>query len=116
TPTPAPTDTTTSTPTDTATPTPAGDQIVEVGVDGFNFGPDSFTISTGDTVTWVWGNHNVVPATTPDGAEWSGTPGAPDRTFDSGYTYSHTFEVAGTYEYYCAPHRSVGMTGSFTVE
>lgn len=55
-------------------------------------------------------------ASTPEDSTWSGTPGGDGTTYDTGYVYEYTFEVAGEYEYYCAPHRSLGMTGSFTVE
>jgi len=93
--------------------------VVEVAVDGtFRFGPETFTISAGETVQWVWrqSGHNVVPESTPEGSDWSGTPGAPDRTFSNGYTYAYIFEVPGDYEYFCNPHKSLGMVGSFTVE
>lgn len=129
TPTEAPTDTTrptrspTSTPADTAEPTateatdPA--QVVAVAPDGTTrFDPESFTVAVGDTVRWVWrsGGHNVVPDGRPSGESWSGTPGGAGETYPGGYAYSHTVKTAGAYEYYCAPHRSIGMTGSFTVE
>jgi len=32
-----------------------------------------------------------------------------------GETYEHTFEVPGTYNYFCIPHESGGMVGKFTV-
>lgn len=39
--------------------------------------------------------------------------------FDSGILteggFEHTFEEPGTYDYYCAPHRSVGMVGRIVV-
>jgi len=34
----------------------------------------------------------------------------------AGEAYEHTFERAGTYEYYCIPHESSGMTGTVRVE
>jgi len=37
------------------------------------------------------------------------------ETYGSGHTHSHTFETAGEYSYRCVPHRTQGMTGSFTV-
>lgn len=82
-----------------------------------SFEPESFQIAVGDTVLWTWdaGGHNVKASTTPEGSDWSGTPGGEFDTFGSGHTYRYRFDVAGTYEYYCAPHRSAGMTGSFTV-
>jgi len=112
-----------TTPTETPSPTPtetpaSATQVVEVGAgDGFRFAPESFEIAVGETVRWVWevGGHNVTPDETPGGADWSGTPGGDSETYDAGHEYAHTFEAAGEYTYYCAPHRSVGMTGSFTV-
>lgn len=39
--------------------------------------------------------------------------------FDSGIltegSFEHTFEEPGTYDYYCAPHRSLGMVGRIVV-
>jgi plastocyanin len=108
----------TATPTATETATPTAAQTVTVAADGkFRFAPESFDVAAGETVRWVWrgGGHNVVAASTPDGADWSGTPGAPDELYDSGYEYERAFDVTGTYEYYCAPHRSLDMVGSFTV-
>jgi plastocyanin len=104
--------------TATATATEGVAQTVAVGPEfQLRFAPADFEITAGGTVRWVWesGGHNVVAASTPQGSDWSGTPDAPDRTFDEGYTDEYTFEVAGTYEYYCNPHRGNGMTGSFTV-
>ena len=112
-----PTPESTATPEPTATPTPVA-QVVEVGAgDGFAFAPESVTIAVGDTVEWRWvgSNHNVTADSVPAGSDWTGTPGAPDRLFETGYTYQHTFEVAGEYSYYCDPHQSVGMVGSVTV-
>jgi len=121
-PTPASTETPTATDAATGTPTTTPAEVartVEVGPDGdqFAFVPDSFEVSTGDTVAWVWrsGGHNVRVESEPGGSGWTGTPGDSDDTYDAGYTHSHTFATAGDYEYYCAPHRSLGMTGSFTV-
>ena len=117
TPTPESTPTPDQTPTPEPTPTPVA-QSVDVGAgDGFSFAPDSFTIEVGDTVEWVWvgSNHNVTAESAPAGSDWTGTPGAPDRLFDSGHTSRYTFEVPGEYSYYCDPHRSAGMVGSFTV-
>ena len=107
----------TATGTATATPRQAA-QTVEVAPDGqLAFGPESFEIAAGETVVWVWraGSHNVRPSAMPDGAEWSGTAGGDGETYGESHTHSHTFEVAGEYEYYCAPHRGLDMVGSFTV-
>lgn len=116
------TETATETPTETPTETESGPQssvTVSVGANGqAQFEPETFVLEEGGTVTWEWvaGGHNVVVESQPDGADWSGTPGGPSTTYDRGYTYEERFDVAGEYEYYCQPHRSFGMTGSFTVE
>ena len=115
-----PTETGADTPTETeaaSTETPPSDpdQRVAVG-DGFNFDPESFEISVGDTVLWEWvgSGHNVaydegnVPAET----DWEGDD---DSLYNEGHFHAHTFEAAGEYEYYCQPHRSSGMVGNFTV-
>jgi plastocyanin len=109
-----PTDSPTPDPTDSPTPQP--DQEVTVGPDGnLAFSPETFTVSTGDTVRWRWdsGGHNVSPTSVPDGSSWTGKDAS---TYASGTTHVHTFETTGTYEYVCTPHQSVGMRGSFTVE
>ncbi|WP_227373706.1 plastocyanin/azurin family copper-binding protein [Haladaptatus halobius] len=92
---------------------------VTVGPDGtLQFDPAGARISSGATITWVWesNTHNVIPESQPDEANWKGTPGAPSKRYDSGYTYSHTFATPGMYEYYCQPHKSAGMTGKLIVE
>lgn len=112
TPTPSPT----ATPTATATEAGDADQEVLVGPGDFVFEPATFSIPAGSTVRWVWesSNHNVKADSTPDGSDWTGTPGG-SQTFETGHTYSATFEVPGEYAYFCQPHRSLGMEGSFTV-
>lgn len=117
-PSPPATDPDSPAPTDTATPGTEADQEVVVGPGGdLRFSPDSFEIGVGDTVRWRFdsGGHNVRPGEIPDDADWPGTEGGDSTTFSGGHTYTYTFEVAGTYEYYCAPHRAAGMTGSFRV-
>lgn len=96
---------------------PAPDQEISVGPGSLTFEPETFEIPTGGTVLWVWesGGHNVKPSSTPNEADWTGTPGGEFETFDEGYTYRVTFESPGVYDYFCAPHRSAGMTGSFSV-
>jgi len=109
------TETPTATATETQTATVEAAQVVSVAADGFTFSPSSFEIRAGDTVRWEWeaGGHNVKADTTPEGSDWSGTPDS--DLYSSGHTYSYTFDVPGEYSYYCQPHRSSGMTGSFTV-
>ena len=88
---------------------------VEVGaVNGLRFSPAAILIDPGTTVVWEWtgegGAHNVV---------------AEDETFNSGETVSeegatfeHTFDDASdgdTFNYYCNPHKAVGMKGAVAI-
>jgi plastocyanin len=119
-----PTDTPTPTATPTGTPTPTASvalddaaQVVAVADGTAVFDPETFEVATGDTVVWVWhgSGHNVRATSRPRGSTFTGTPGGDETTYDEGYTFSHTFEAAGEYEYRCYPYRDLGMTGSFTV-
>ncbi|NHN63917.1 halocyanin [Haloarcula sp. JP-Z28] len=116
--TPTPTETATSTETPASTGTSVdAEQEVAVAPGSFSFAPETFEVPAGSTVLWVWeaGGHNVKSTATPEGSDWTGTPGDDGKTYSSGYEYAYTFEVPGEYEYHCVPHQSIGMTGSFTV-
>jgi plastocyanin len=107
----APTDTT---PSDTSGDT-ASALTVTVAAGGSRFSPSTLNIKVGQTVTWVWaaGGHSVT----------SGDPTSctKDGKFDStvqataGATFTHTFDSAGTFPYFCVPHCDVGMTGTIVV-
>lgn len=89
---------------------PAAD---EVWMEGNSFTPSSREVEEGTRVTWINMSDMVHTVT-------SGTDGSHDGQFDSGDInpgddYSYTFTEAGTYEYYCIPHVSQGMTGTITV-
>ena len=43
---------------------------------------------------------------------WTSSTGG---AIESGETFEHTFEVPGTYNYFCIPHEPTGMVGKFTV-
>ncbi len=85
-----------------------------VGGDSPSFDPGQLSIQRGDTVTWTWAQNGFFHSVT------SGKDGTPDGLFDSGtvrspFTFSYTFNNAGTFDYYCRPHLSMGMTGQITV-
>jgi len=87
---------------------------VDVGVEAnggaFGFGPAAIHVDNGATVVWEWtgegGSHNVVSE---DGTFES------DLVGEGGFTFEHTFEEDGVYNYFCQPHKSVGMKGSVVV-
>src|ERR1700687_218020 len=86
---------------------------VTVGNNCLCFGPASVTIQPGDTVQWTWSSSGH--------SSTSGTPGNPNGIWDSGIlnqgaTFSHTFNTAGSFPYYCTPHgQCCGMTGTVNV-
>ncbi|WP_435155095.1 plastocyanin/azurin family copper-binding protein [Haladaptatus sp. DFWS20] len=91
---------------------------LKIGPGGnLTFVSDDVTIHPGQTVAWEWksDNHNIVVENQPEGANWTGTPGAQTKLYNTGYRYTHTFETVGEYEYYCQPHEAAGMVGTVTV-
>ena len=71
--------------------------------------------AVGDTVKWAWGDglHNVVSGgnCTTGGALTSDT-----LTSDTSFTFSRTFDRAGSFDYYWDVHCTVGMTGKVVVQ
>jgi len=98
-------------PTETVAVGPGNNLVFSPGTN------EPLRITPGTTVEFVWesDNHNVVVDSQPEGANWEGTAGGPDTTYDTGHTYSFTFETLGTYEYACEPHRAAGMLGTVEV-
>lgn len=84
--------------------------LVTINIAGFTFSPATTTIARGTTVRWVNGT-NTFHTVTPDGhTAWS------DANLAGGATFQHTFDTAGTFNYYCTPHRAAGMTGTINVQ
>ncbi|PSQ57101.1 MAG: halocyanin domain-containing protein, partial [Halobacteriales archaeon SW_9_67_25] len=87
---------------------------ISVGAEGnggnLAFGPAAVHVDNGATVVWEWtgngGAHNVVSE---DGAFES------ELTGEGGFTFEHTFGEDGLFNYFCQPHKSVGMKGSVVV-
>ena len=91
------------------------DATVTVGPGGdLRFEPETLEVEMGATVEFVWDSsgHTVTVDAQPDGAGWEATG---QSTKSAGFTHTHTFDVAGQYDYYCVPHRSAGMTGTVLV-
>ncbi|MDG5776458.1 halocyanin domain-containing protein [Haloarculaceae archaeon H-GB2-1] len=88
---------------------------VTVGAEGnggaFAFDPPAIHVDSGTTVKWEWtgngGGHNVIA----EGGEFdSGTAVA-----EAGVNFEYTFESDGIFNYYCQPHKSLGMKASVVV-
>jgi plastocyanin len=88
------------------------------------FEPNTVTVKPGDTVTWVnnkMAPHNVVfdEANSPADKALADSISHTQLTFAPGESYSATFTddmPAGTYAYYCAPHRGAGMVAKVILE
>jgi len=84
------------------------------------FDPAEVTISKGDSVTWVNNKgypHNVIfdEEAVPSGVDVEKLS-TPDQLGEEGQKHTAKFDVAGTYEYYCEPHRGAGMQGQVIVK
>jgi len=82
-----------------------------VSVSNYQFNPASIAnVIVGDTIRWEWinGSHTTTSTTIPaTAATW-------DHPINSTSTFfEYKVVVAGTYNYKCTPHESMGMTGSF---
>ncbi len=87
---------------------------VKLGTDAgmLAFEPSSVTISAGDSVKFV--NNKLAPHNAVfDGHEELSHP---DLAFAPGESWEKTFASAGTYEFYCEPHRGAGMVGTVVVQ
>lgn len=102
--------------TDTETNEPIeADHVVTVGPGGdLRYDPADLRVAVDSTVAWKWdsGGHTVTVEDKPQGSSWRGTNLS---TKEAGYVMARTFDVEGTYEYYCTPHQSDGMTGTLVV-
>jgi plastocyanin len=85
--------------------------VVEIHLTaGFQFDPSTVTISVGTTVRWINDSNTFHTVTPRDHSEWSRV-----ELSTAGQTFEHTFETAGTFDFFCEPHEST-MTGSITVQ
>jgi plastocyanin len=98
--------------------------------DSLVFDPDDTTVAPGTTVVWenvgeIGHSVTAYEDDIPEDAEYfasggfrseSAARGAwPDGDVAGGETYEYTFEVTGTYEYFCIPHEGAGMVASLDV-
>src|SRR5258706_7042286 len=88
---------------DTPAAAAGGKQVV---VDNFSFTPATSAVPVGTTVTWT--NHDDIPHNVVSPEQKFKSP-----VLDTDEMFSHTFEAAGTYKYYCSIHPR--MTGQVVV-
>ena len=89
----------------------------------YYFDPIGLFVEAGDTVTFEIqsGSHSATAykegtssaevTRIPDGAETFNS----EVLSEQGATYEHTFETTGTYDYFCIPHKTLGMVGRIVV-
>ena len=86
---------------------------VKLGTDAgmLAFEPSTINISAGDSVKFV--NNKLAP----HNAVFEGHDelSHPDLAFAPGEFWEETFSTAGTYDFYCEPHRGAGMVGTVVV-
>jgi plastocyanin len=97
---------------------------VGVGPEGMDFSPKTFTINAGDSVTFTHAgglDHNVVADDNSfrcaNGCDGDGA-GGNGASASNRWSFTKTFNTAGTIKYYCETHGGpggIGMAGSVTV-
>jgi len=103
------------------TATPAGPTVEMVTGDQLYFDPIGLAVEPGETVTFVnaSGRHSATAyrgeiaseRRIPEDAEgWNST-----TLNGQGATFEHAFEAEGTYDYFCIPHKNLGMVGRIVV-
>ena len=112
----------------------SGKENFDVGMSPASFNPPEITVSVGEEVVWENTSSRAHTITAyeggiPDDAAFFATGGyesedAARRAWndslggglEAGERFSHTFEVAGEYQYFCIPHEQGGMRGTVVVE
>lgn len=92
------------------TTTTSGTHVISAG--GTAFSPNSVTAKVGDTIKFVWssGTHTTTSTSIPTGAATWDSP-----LTSSSPSFIYIITAAGTYNFQCNFHYTMGMTGSFTV-
>ena len=78
----------------------------DVVVDNFSFAPSMASVAAGSTITWT--NRDDVPHNIVSTEQKFKSP-----VLDTGQQFSHRFDTAGTYKYFCSLHPK--MTGQIVV-
>ena len=91
--------------------------------DTLKFDPETVTVARGTTVTWR-NTSQLVHTVTDDPSKAAnaadaqlpgGAPAWDSGNLNAGQTFTHTFDVPGTYKYFCQPHETAGMVGTVVV-
>src|SRR6056297_2860846 len=112
---------------------PCSGEDCHIGMNRTQFLTDVYEISVGDTVVWKntsEADHTITAYDNgiPDEADFFATGGFEDQEsarnawqgqrggrLGTRETFEHTFEVPGTYEYFCIPHERAEMNGKVVV-
>ncbi|MDS0296884.1 plastocyanin/azurin family copper-binding protein [Halogeometricum luteum] len=89
----------------------------------YYFDPIGLFIESGETVTFEIQSGSHSATAYKEGTSSASVNRIPEgaETFNSeilseqGATYEHTFETTGTYDYFCIPHKTLGMVGRIVV-
>ncbi|MDS0223218.1 plastocyanin/azurin family copper-binding protein [Haloarcula sp. S1AR25-5A] len=89
----------------------------------YYFDPIGLFIESGETVTFEIQSGSHSATAYKEGTSSASVTRIPEsaETFNSetlseqGATYEHTFETTGTYDYFCIPHKTLGMVGRIVV-
>ncbi len=97
-------------------PAQAATYEVKMGTDSglLKFEPSELTIKSGDTVKWV--NNKLAPHNVVFEGDKATALNHKALLFSPGESFETTFNEAGTYSYYCEPHRGAGMVAKITVQ
>ena len=86
--------------------------IITVDSNNLRFSPPTTTLSEGDSVHFLWSGealaHNAV--------EENGLFDSGDASRNVDYLFVFKVGTAGTYDFVCEPHESLGMMGTVIVE
>ena len=87
------------------------DTIITVDSTNLRFSPSTVTIDEGDAVRFFW-DGQILPHNAVDD---NGTFDSGETKTDEDYRFVFIQGLNGTFEYYCEPHRSLGMIGQIIV-
>lgn len=114
-----------ATPTTSGSTSSAGSAASTITMtDDNKFSPATLSVAKGTTVTFNNTSQMIHSATDdptkaankPDAQLPDGAPPWDSGLLQPGQTWTHTFDVAGTYKFFCVPHETLGMLGTITVQ